>query len=71
MAVERASCFGASLSRQVQVSCERLAFHASRGRADARRDAVLRGLGYRVLRLEAALAMRDLASAVALVRAAL
>jgi very-short-patch-repair endonuclease len=34
------------------------ACHVSRGRADARRDAVLRGLGYRVLRLEAVLARR-------------
>jgi len=43
-----------------------------RGRgADARRDAELRGLGYRVLRVEAQLVMRNLAAAVALVRSAL
>lgn len=46
-------------------------YHESRRRADARRDAELRGLGYRVLRVEAALVMRDLAAVVALVRAAL
>jgi len=45
--------------------------HESRPRADARRDAELRGLGYRVLRVEAALVMRDLTAAVMLVRAAL
>ncbi len=45
--------------------------HAQRRRADARRDAALRGHGYRVLRLEAELVMRDLLAAVALVRAAL
>jgi very-short-patch-repair endonuclease len=47
------------------------ACHASRPRADARRDAELHGLGYRVLRVEAALVMRDLPAVVALVRAAL
>ena len=47
------------------------ACHASRPRADARRDAELCGLGYRVLRVEAALVMRDLPAVVALVRAAL
>jgi very-short-patch-repair endonuclease len=45
--------------------------HELRRRADARRDAELRGLGYRVLRVEAALVMRDLAAVVALVRGAL
>jgi very-short-patch-repair endonuclease len=45
--------------------------HESRSGADACRDAELRGLGYRVLRVEAELVMRDLAGAVALVRAAL
>lgn len=47
------------------------ACHALRRRADARRDAALRGLGYRVQRVEAALVMRDLPAAVALVRGAL
>ncbi len=46
-------------------------YHESRPRADARRDAELRGLGYRVLRVEAALVMRDLAAVLALVRGAL
>jgi len=47
------------------------ACHGSRPRADARRDAELRGLGYRVLRVQAALVMRDLPAVVALVRASL
>jgi very-short-patch-repair endonuclease len=46
-------------------------YHARRGAADARRDAKLRRLGYRVLRLPAALVMNDLTAAVELVRAAL
>jgi very-short-patch-repair endonuclease len=45
--------------------------HVLRRAADARRDAALGALGYRVLRLDAELVMRDLAAAVALVRAAL
>jgi very-short-patch-repair endonuclease len=45
--------------------------HALRRRADARRDAELRRLGYRVLRVEAARVMRDLTAVVARVRAAL
>jgi very-short-patch-repair endonuclease len=47
------------------------AYHTRRQRADARRDAFLRRCGYRVLRLDAELVMRDLAAAVAAVRAAL
>jgi len=47
------------------------ACHAQRPRADARRDAALRALGYRVLRVEAVLVMADLPAAVALVRAAI
>ena len=46
-------------------------YHERRRGADARRDAKLRRLGYRVLRLPAALVMNDLKAAVALVRAAL
>jgi len=46
-------------------------YHAQRQKADARRDAKLEALGYRVLRLDAALVMRDLPAAVALVRLAL
>jgi len=40
--------------------------HVERARADARRDAVLAHAGYRVLRLDAALVMRDIEAAVAL-----
>ena len=39
--------------------------HARRRRADARRDEVLRRLGYRVLRLESTLVMQDLPAALA------
>ena len=46
-------------------------YHARRQRADASRDRKLSRLGYRVLRLNAALVLRDLAAAVALVRAEL
>ena len=45
--------------------------HESRPKADARRDTELRGLGFRVLRVEAELVMRDLAAAITLVRASL
>ena len=45
--------------------------HAVRRCADARRDAALNALGYRVLRISAQLVMQDLLAAVALVRAAL
>jgi very-short-patch-repair endonuclease len=45
--------------------------HADRRAADARRDAALQRAGYRALRIEAGLVMRDLAAAVALVRATL
>ena len=45
--------------------------HESRPQADARRDAELLRLGYRVLRVDAALVMRELSAVVALVRAAL
>jgi very-short-patch-repair endonuclease len=45
--------------------------HAQRARADARRDARLARLGYRVLRLEAHLVLRALPVAVERVRAAL
>jgi very-short-patch-repair endonuclease len=47
------------------------ASHAGRTRADARRDRVLRRLGYRVLRLEARLVMRQPLVALARVREAL
>jgi len=46
-------------------------YHELRPRADARRDAELRRLGYRVLRIEAALVMCDLHAVVALVRSLL
>ncbi len=45
--------------------------HARRARADARRDARLARAGYRVLRLDAQLVMRDLTRAVACIRQAL
>jgi very-short-patch-repair endonuclease len=46
-------------------------YHARRGCADAHRDRKLRRLGYRVIRLDAELVLRDLGAAVALIRAAL
>ena len=46
-------------------------YHASRSKADARRDEALQRLGYRVLRLEAELVMRDLPKAVARIAGAL
>ena len=46
-------------------------YHASRQRADARRDHKLARLGYRVLRLPAELVLHHLPEAVARVRAAL
>ena len=46
-------------------------YHAGRVKADARRDEALRRLGYRVLRLDAELVMRDLPAALARIRAAL
>ncbi|HWZ92067.1 MAG TPA: DUF559 domain-containing protein [Polyangiaceae bacterium] len=46
-------------------------YHARRRAADACRDELLSQLGFRVLRLEAALVLRDLPAAIALVRAAL
>ena len=45
--------------------------HAEQAGADARRDAVLARAGYRVLRLDAALVVRDIEAAISLVRAAL
>ena len=46
-------------------------YHTRRPRADARRDEQLRRAGYRVLRLEAELVVRDLPAAVARIRAEL
>ena len=46
-------------------------YHAQRAAADARRDSKLRRLGYRVLRIPAALVMKDLRGALELVRAEL
>ena len=46
-------------------------YHARRRAADAARDRKLRRQGYRVVRIEAELVLRDLPAAVALVRAAL
>jgi leucyl-tRNA synthetase len=46
------------------------AYHARRGVADARRERVLRRLGYRVLRLDADLVLTRLVEAVERVRGA-
>jgi very-short-patch-repair endonuclease len=46
-------------------------YHATRASADARRDQHLARLGYRVLRLEVALVVRQPAVALALIQAAL
>lgn len=46
-------------------------YHAARRAADARRERVLRRLGYRVLRLDAELVLGAPEQALALVRAAL
>jgi very-short-patch-repair endonuclease len=46
-------------------------YHAGRERADAQRDAALQRAGYRVLRLEADLVLRDVERAVECVRGAL
>jgi very-short-patch-repair endonuclease len=45
-------------------------YHAQRAAADARRDSKLHRLGYRVLRIPAAVVMGDLQAAVSLVRTA-
>ena len=45
--------------------------HARRESADARRDRVLRRLGYRVLRLDAELVLKNIDEAVSRIRAAL
>jgi very-short-patch-repair endonuclease len=47
------------------------AYHAERGDADARRQRALERAGYRVLRLDANLVVRDIDAAVQLVRDAL
>jgi very-short-patch-repair endonuclease len=47
------------------------AHHLRRGAADARRDAVLGRLGYRVLRIQSRLVMRDLSAVVCAVLNAL
>jgi very-short-patch-repair endonuclease len=46
-------------------------YHARQGAADARRDRALARLGYRVLRIEAALVMQQPLEALAFVRQAL
>ena len=46
-------------------------YHSRRRAADASRDRKLRRLGYRVVRLEAELVLRNLPAAIAIVRAAL
>lgn len=44
------------------------AYHVERARADAKRDAVLARAGYRVLRFEAEIVMREIDAAVAHLR---
>jgi len=46
------------------------AYHAERGHADARRDAALERAGYRVVRVEAELVMRDVEAVAERIRAA-
>jgi very-short-patch-repair endonuclease len=46
------------------------AYHGRRRSADARRDRKLRRLGFRVLRLDAELVMRNLGAALARIREA-
>jgi very-short-patch-repair endonuclease len=46
-------------------------YHCERQRADARRDRAIERLGWRVLRVRAAMVERDLEAAVALVAAAI
>jgi very-short-patch-repair endonuclease len=46
-------------------------YHVARERADARRDAALDRAGYRVVRVEASLVVRDIERAVDRIRAAL
>jgi very-short-patch-repair endonuclease len=57
-------------SLRLIVEVDGAAWHSQRHAADARRDRVLERAGYRVLRIEAELVMRDLTAAVALIRAA-
>jgi len=47
------------------------AYHAERGHADSRRDAALARAGYRVIRVEASLVVRNIESALDRIRAAL
>jgi very-short-patch-repair endonuclease len=47
------------------------AYHAERGRADARRDAALERAGYRIVRLEASLVVSDIEQALSTIRASL
>ena len=51
-------------------SLDTYTIHERTTRSDSRRDEKLRRLGYHVLRLDAALVLRDPEAAVALVRAA-
>ena len=59
---------GAGFKRQVEVDGP---VHQRRGGADARKDRALRRLGYRVLRVNAALVLEQPLVAVALIREAL
>ena len=58
-------------SARLAVEVDGAVCHRQRRAADARRERVLARLGYRVLRIEAELVMRNLPEAVARIRAAL
>jgi very-short-patch-repair endonuclease len=60
-------CIVDFLAPSVSLVVEVDGYHARRGRADARRERVLAGAGYRVLRLEGELVMADLPRAVAVI----
>jgi very-short-patch-repair endonuclease len=60
--------FAASVGLVVEVDGD---VHRGSRAADRRRDEKLTRLGYRIVRVDAALAMRDAAAALAVVRAAL
>ncbi len=57
-----------SIKLVVEVDC---GYHAGQAPGDARRERQLAALGYRVVRVDSNLVLRDLPAAVALVRAAL
>jgi hypothetical protein len=70
-AMRLAPGFGARASHEPRTPPADGGYHERRAAADARRERNLRALGYRILRLEAELAERDVAAAVERVREAL